>query len=214
MYWTFWLRKYHDICLHRCYFPRKSSGQIITFVYQLQYGDNVFSRLKTSNLRMCGKFWPITVSLCYSLWLFTDSGAWNTFPDGHVLYSLIFERILKMSNSEIEESDEEFGANIGVGRKSAFMMLSFKERVFKMRNYLTDTTWPFHNMSKEDKRNFRRLSKQFKLDDDGYTLKKKIQLKRKTVNGKKYFCVAFFLIYCNVHEHKLIVLIFTVAYGP
>ena len=192
MYWTFWLRKYHDICLHCCYFRRKSSGQKITFVYQLQYGDNVFSHPKMYNLRMRGKFWPITVSLCYSLWLFTDSnGACKTFPDGHVLYSLIFERILKMSNSELEGSDEEFGGDMCVSRRSAFMMLPFEERVFKMRSYLTDTTWPFNDMSKEDKRNFRRLSKQFKLDDDGYTLKKKIQLKWKTVNGKKYFCVAF-----------------------
>ena len=77
-----------------------------------------------------------------------------------------------MSNSDFCESDKEFGLDICVGRKSNFMMLLFKEQVFKMRNYFMDKTYPFFQMSKKDKQNFRRLSKQFKLDDDECMLKK------------------------------------------
>ena len=101
-----------------------------------------------------------------------------------------------MSSSEIDQSDDEFGVNIDVRRKSVFMELTFEERVFKMRNYLTDTTWPFYHMSKEDKRNFRRLSKQFTLDANGQKLKKKIHLKRKAHNGKSH-SVTFFFFFFN-----------------
>ena len=68
-----------------------------------------------------------------------------------------------MSSSKIDQSDDEFGANIGVRRKSAFMELTFEERVFKMRNYLTDTTWPWP----------------WPWPSDGQTLKKKIQFETK-----------------------------------
>ena len=83
------------------------------------------------------------------------------------------------------------------------MELTFEERVFKMRNYLADTTWPFYHMSKEDKRNFRRLSKQFTLDADGQKLKNKIHLKRKAHNGKSRAVLhSFFLFFKIINKQK------------
>ena len=79
--------------------------------------------------------------------------------------------------------DEYLGLETFKNRKSQFMELTFEERVLKMRAYFVDKEFPFYNMSKEEKRNFRCLSKQFMMDDDGETLKKKVQLRRKESKG-------------------------------
>ena len=78
----------------------------------------------------------------------------------------------------------DFDDEYGITRKSPFMELTFEERVFKMRAYFMDNEFPFENMSKEEKRNFRRLTKQFMLDEDGYTIKHKIHLRRKQADGE------------------------------
>ena len=65
-------------------------------------------------------------------------------------------------------------------RKSEFGMLTLEERVHKMRDYLKNNTYPFYNMSKEHKRNFRRLFQIHRLDpDDQYTIQRKVKLLRK-----------------------------------
>ena len=81
-----------------------------------------------------------------------------------------------MSYSDVEfgAEDEYFGFETFKNRKSQFMELMFEERVLKMWTYFVDKEFPFYNMSKEEKRNFRHLSKQFMMDDDGETLKKKV----------------------------------------
>ena len=90
-----------------------------------------------------------------------------------------------MSNSDFEFASEHeyLGFETSKNRKSQFMELTFEERVLKMRAYFVDKEFPFYNMSKEEKRNFRRLSKQFMMDADGETLKKKVQLRRKESKG-------------------------------
>ena len=101
------------------------------------------------------------------------------------LGSDLTHKIGKMSNSDVEfaAEDEHFGFETFKNRKSQFMELTFEERVLKMRAYFVDKEFPFYNMSKEEKRNFRCLSKQFIMDDDGETLKKKVQLRRKESKG-------------------------------
>ena len=65
-------------------------------------------------------------------------------------------------------------------RKSDFGMLTLEERVHKMRDYLKNNTYPFYNMSKEHKRNFRRLFQIHRIDpDDQYTIQRKVKLSRK-----------------------------------
>ena len=43
-------------------------------------------------------------------------------------------------------------------------MLSFEDRIIKLRNYFKKEEYPFLGMSKEKTRDFRRLTKQFSLD--------------------------------------------------
>ena len=60
---------------------------------------------------------------------------------------------------------------------SAFMMLSFQDRIIKLRNYFKKEEYPFLGMSKEKKRDFRRLTKQFSLDkEDNFTILKKTRI--------------------------------------
>ena len=71
-------------------------------------------------------------------------------------------------------------------RKSNFGLLSLGERVHKMRDYLKNKTYPFYNMSKENKRNFRRIFDVHRLDpDDDYTVQRKVNLGRNRKNSGK-----------------------------
>ena len=71
----------------------------------------------------------------------------------------------------MEQDREDFAIDIRVRNKSAFMMLSFQDRIIK--EYL------FLAMSKEKKRDFRRLTKQFSLDkEDNFTILTKMRISR------------------------------------
>ena len=71
----------------------------------------------------------------------------------------------------------DFAMNLRIHNKSAFMMLSFQDRVIKLRNYFKKEEYPFLGMSKEKKRDFRRLTKQFSLDnEDNFTILKKTRI--------------------------------------
>ena len=67
--------------------------------------------------------------------------------------------------------------NIRICNKLAFMMLSFQDRVIKLRNYFKKEEYPFLGMWKEKERDFRRLTKQFSLDkEDNFTILKKTRM--------------------------------------
>ena len=71
----------------------------------------------------------------------------------------------------------DFAMNIRIHNKSAFMMLSFQDRVIKLRNYFKKEEYPFLGMLKEKKRDFRRLTKQFSLHkEDNFTILKKTRI--------------------------------------
>ena len=71
----------------------------------------------------------------------------------------------------------DFAMNIRIHNKSAFMMLSFQDRVIKLRNYFKKEEYPFLGMLKEKKRDFRRLTKQLSLDKgDNFTILKKTRI--------------------------------------
>ena len=71
----------------------------------------------------------------------------------------------------------DFAMNIRIRNKSAFMMLSFQDRVIKLRNYFKKEEYPFLGMSKEKKHDFRRLTKQFSLNnEDNFTILKKMRI--------------------------------------
>ena len=71
----------------------------------------------------------------------------------------------------------DFAMNIRIHNKSAFMMLSFQDRVIKLRNYFKKEEYPFLGTLKEKKRDFRRLTKQFSLDkEDNFTILKKTRI--------------------------------------
>ena len=71
----------------------------------------------------------------------------------------------------------DFAMNIRIRNKSAFMMLSFQDRIIKLRNYFKKEEYLFLGMSKEKKRDFRRLTKQFSLDkEDNFTILKKMRI--------------------------------------
>ena len=79
----------------------------------------------------------------------------------------------------MEQDNSDFAMDIQIHKKSAFMMLSFQDRVIKLRNYFRKEEYPFLGMSKEKKRDFRRLTKQFSLDnDDNFTILKKTRTTR------------------------------------
>ena len=77
----------------------------------------------------------------------------------------------------MEQENDKFAVEIHVCKKSAFMMLSFEDRIIKLRNYFKKEEYPFLGMSKEKKRDFRRLTKQFSLDQkDNFTILKKTKI--------------------------------------
>ena len=79
----------------------------------------------------------------------------------------------------MEGESDELAMNIRIRNKSAFMMLSFQDKVIKLRNYFKKEEYPFLGMSKEKKRDFRRLTKQFRLDKkDNFTILKKTRITR------------------------------------
>ena len=79
----------------------------------------------------------------------------------------------------MEGESNELAMNIRIRNKSAFMMLSFQDKVIKLRNYFKKEEYPFLGMSKEKKRDFRRLTKQFRLDKkDNFTILKKTRITR------------------------------------
>ena len=83
-------------------------------------------------------------------------------------------------------SDDDFLEDLINVRQSEFMMLTLEERVFKIRAYLRQQTYPFYNMSRSHKRNFRRIVKIHRLDpDDNYTVQRKVTIVRKRLCGKK-----------------------------
>ena len=49
----------------------------------------------------------------------------------------------------MEQENEEFAVEIHICKKSAFMMLSFADRIVKLRNYFKKEEYPFLGMSKE-----------------------------------------------------------------
>ena len=79
----------------------------------------------------------------------------------------------------MEQDREDFAIDIRIHNKSVFMMLSFQDRIIKLRNYFKKEEYPFLGMSKEKKRDFRRLTKQFSLDkEDNFTILKKTRITR------------------------------------
>ena len=79
----------------------------------------------------------------------------------------------------MEQDREHFAIDIRIRNKSAFMMLSFQDRIIKLRNYFKKEEYPFLGMSKEKKRDFRRLTKQFSLNkEDNFTILKKTRITR------------------------------------
>ena len=79
----------------------------------------------------------------------------------------------------MEQDSDNFVMDIKIHQKSAFMLLSFQDRVIKLRNYFRKEEYPFLGMSKEKKRDFRRLAKQFSLDkEDSFTILKKTRITR------------------------------------
>ena len=101
---------------------------------------------------------------------------------------------MSTSDVELEGEDEDFGYETSRNRKLQFMELTFEERVLKMRAYFVNKEFPFYNMLKEEKRNFRCLTKQFMMDDDGQTLKKIVQLRRKEAKGI-YICIYILFLF-------------------
>ena len=49
----------------------------------------------------------------------------------------------------MEQENNKFAVEIYVHKKSAFMMLSFEDRIIKLRNYFRKEEYPFLGMSKE-----------------------------------------------------------------
>ena len=79
----------------------------------------------------------------------------------------------------MEQDREDFAIYIRIHNKSAFMMLSFQDRIIKLRNYFKKEEYLFLGMLKEKKRDFRRLTKQFSLDkEDNFTILKKMRITR------------------------------------
>ena len=77
----------------------------------------------------------------------------------------------------MEQDSDNFVMDIKIHKKSAFMLLSFQDRVIKLRNHFRKEEYPFLGMSKEKKRDFRRLAKQFSLDkEDNFTILKKTRI--------------------------------------
>ena len=77
----------------------------------------------------------------------------------------------------MEQENNKFAVEIHFHKKSAFMMLSFEDRIIKLRNYFKKEEYPFLGMLKEKKRDFRRLTKQFSLDQkDNFTILKKTKI--------------------------------------
>ena len=71
----------------------------------------------------------------------------------------------------------DFAMNIRIRNKSAFMMLSFQDRVIKLRNYFKKEEYLFLGMWKGKKHDFRRLTKQFSLNkEDNFTILKKTRI--------------------------------------
>ena len=76
----------------------------------------------------------------------------------------------------MEQDRDDFAIDIRIRNKSAFMMLSFQDRIIKLRNYFKKEEYPFLGMSKEKKSDFRR---QFSLDkEDNFTILKKKRITR------------------------------------
>ena len=65
----------------------------------------------------------------------------------------------------MEQDREDFAIDIRICNKSAFMMLSFQDRIIKLRNYFKKEEYPFLGMSKgkkvtsEDSQNSSALTK-------------------------------------------------------
>ena len=79
----------------------------------------------------------------------------------------------------MEQDRDNFAIDIRIRNKSAFMMLSFQDRIIKLRNYFKKEEYPFLSMSKEKKGDFRRLTKQFSLNkEDNFTILKKTRITR------------------------------------
>ena len=77
----------------------------------------------------------------------------------------------------MEQDSDNFAMDIRINKKSAFMLLSFQDRVIKLSNYFKKEQYPFLGMSKEKKRDFRRLAKQFSLDkDNNFAILKKMSI--------------------------------------
>ena len=51
----------------------------------------------------------------------------------------------------MEQDSDNFVMDIKIRKKSAFMLLSFQDRVIKLRNYFRKEEYPFLGMSKEKK---------------------------------------------------------------
>ena len=49
----------------------------------------------------------------------------------------------------MEQDSDNFVMDIKIRKKSAFMLLSFQDRVIKLRNYFRKEEYPFLGMSKE-----------------------------------------------------------------
>ena len=77
----------------------------------------------------------------------------------------------------MKQENNKFAVEIHFCKKSMFMMLSFEDRIIKLRNYFKKEEYPFLGMLKEKKRDFRRLTKQFSLDQkDNFTILKKTKI--------------------------------------
>ena len=77
----------------------------------------------------------------------------------------------------MEQENDKFAVEIHFCKKSAFMMLSFEDRIIKLRNYFKKRRISFPGDVEGKKRDFRRLTKQFSLNQkDNFTILKKMKI--------------------------------------
>ena len=137
-----------------------------------------------TNYRWCGKFTDSMTINYRHPFVFQELQTKNVVDINQVPYYENINFILTKYNASIspkkmQQDSDNFAMDIRIHKKSAFMLLSFQDRVIKLRNYFKKEEYPFLGMSKEKKRDFRRLAKQFSLDkDDNFTILKKTRIAR------------------------------------
>ena len=135
-----------------------------------------------TNYRRCGKFTDSMMTNYRHPFVFQELQTKNVVDIKKIPYCENINFILtkynvSISPKKMEQDSDNFAMDIRIRKKSAFMLLSFQDRVIKLRNYFRKEEHSFLGMSKEKKRDFRRLAKQFSLDkDDNFTILKKTRI--------------------------------------